>query len=437
MAPPRGDGREVLLSAAASRMARLSLRDLMATVGPKRVAETAGVTQGTCTHHFPSKEKLHEELVGFVLDSFLASDAYGRLRSTLLRFGADGGGDLRELVAAVAGQLQRLDPRADGGVARSDVVLYHLLAAAAPHDPGAARPAREYLAALRARHVELLRLFLEVSGRRERADVPVERLAVAVLALTDGFVLARRVDPATAPVQLYADVLLRLLLSCTVDPTGSEPDSVDTLAARVGAAPPPLTEVDRQRITVAAGRIYAQSGWEGLTLEEVAQQAGVDRTAVVRLLGDRRGLAAAVWSAQNMPMLETVATAAAAHPDVRGVVFSYLHMLAQQARRDQALTAHLIEAVFAHTVRASDGRPLIGDVRFLVPVPHRLAPLLRARAEQLREGEADTEVAAFDAAALLCNATLHLAFTRPLLSPAAVADRICDTTLLGLRQPLP
>jgi AcrR family transcriptional regulator len=434
MAAPRGEGREALLTAATMRLAGLELRDLLEGIRLNQVAVKSGYSGGTRSHHFKTKDEFLDALVKQVLETALAEDPYLALKSALCRLAASQGGNVSDLVGAVARELESMDCRPSAPLAtRAEGILYPLLVAAAPNDANARARLGRYVATVRGRYVELLTIFLEASGRQLRHDWSLDTLALVVLALTDGFLGARRLNAQEAPHELYGDVLLRLLLACTVDPAASGPDPVDGLVARVEAAAPPATPEQRAAIIDAAGRAYSWHGWTGLTLDAVARQAGIDRGIVARLLVDRRGLAVAVWSAKCVPTLARMAELAAGVEDVRTVVATYLETLVELARQDTHLSAHLLEALFAGHVRPAS-EPAAEELRGLVPVPDQLVPLLRQRAAQLRPGQADTDEQAYEAAALLCNSALHLAATRPHLSPAAVVHRICDTVVRGMQR---
>jgi hypothetical protein len=72
-----------------------------------------------------------------------------------------------------------------------------------------------------------------------------------------------------------------------------------------------------------------------------------------------------------------------------------------------------------------------------VALSQLLEPTITRHAPQFRPGIADTEQQIGDTAELLTDQGMHLAMTRPSLSPTDVADRICSTTLAGMMRRRP
>jgi AcrR family transcriptional regulator len=202
---------------------------------------------------------------------------------------------------------------------------------------------------------------------------------------------------------------------------------------------PPGSGLDvhkRAAIVRAAIEVYRRDGWDGVTVSAVEAHSDVSRRTIIANVGDRNGLAAAIWS-QLLPDLRA-AVAADVDLTAHRRISRHLHRMVELVRAHPQLTGALLAGVLAYTIE--HGPPTgtdPADPRTLVPLPAILRPVLLDCAEVLRPGLVDDEVQATDTAALLTNTTLHLAITRPSLSASDVTGRICDTMLAGmlLRRP--
>lgn len=63
---------------------------------------------------------------------------------------------------------------------------------------------------------------------------------------------------------------------------------------------------NRERILAAAERLFAERGAESVTMDEVAQAAGVGKGTLFRRFGDRAGLALAVLGARERELQEMI-----------------------------------------------------------------------------------------------------------------------------------
>lgn len=436
------NGKGRALEAAMALFTEADLTDVTAFIGMKQVARAVPVSPGTMTYYFGSREVLVREVVDHVLERFLDAWSFEVVDEALGRL-ARGEGDLADVAHSVADLVAQLSPGPDTSepadpqreLAASFGVAEALLAAVAPNDPEAAATVAAVAAARRARYAELTAVLMGITGRRWRPSARPERLVVLTQALAEGFLHVRRYDPESAPVEIFADGLLRLYLSLTTDVTDLSADAVDTLHARFSKEPlGDGQEVLLERAVLAAQHVYVRQGWNGLTITAVAEDLGVDRVAVVRIFGDRRGLAAAVW-ANRVPALRRVAKSLGETTSVTDVVRIFLEELVDQARRDMPLSVALLEGVFVATLAgASPSAPESLDPKKLVPLPDILAELLEDRRDQLALDDVPGGLTPFDAAALLCNTALHLAFTRPDWAEQRVVDVVMATTFAGMRR---
>lgn len=434
------NGRTRALEAALDLVAAADLADVSAFVGMKQVARAVPVSPGTMTYYFGSREAFSREVFAHIFERFDQEWFYTGVDAKLARLAREPD-DLVDIMAAVAAQVERLSPGPDTPAVGEEEqrlvtafgVAEALLSAVAPNDPQAAEAIRETLARDRAYYGTLVEMLGELTGRAWRPGADPARFVVAMQGLVEGFLHVRRSDPGAAPMAVLADTLLRMYLSLTSDAEDLGTDDFDALHARFSREP--LAEDQEAllcRAVRAATSVYARGGWNGLTIAAVAEEMGVDRIAVVRIFGDRRGLAAAIW-AHRLPALRRVASSLAGTPGVAEVARTFLEALVEQARLDVALSAALLEGVFSATIapeRAAAPESL--DPRKLVPLPRILAPLLEDRADQLSLEEVPGGLTVSDAAALLCNTALHVAFTRPKWDEGRVVDVVMATTFAGM-----
>jgi AcrR family transcriptional regulator len=409
------------------------------------VAEAAGVSPGTITHHFPPQSKRPR-----------GSLPYAALQRALDRVGNFPVEETADILTAAAAALDDGDPDAaddiaralekdmlafspDGGpsdpVVESEEIALFLAAAAGPHDPIAAQVVRDFCKPMRATYEAANERLLAATRRRFRLGVDGASFAVIQEALCDGFIWIRRFDPDAAPTRMFTDAWMRLFEACTLPAAtfdeGHSAESVFRL--------PEGSKLDpdkRAAIAVAAARVYDSRGWDGLTVLAVAEEAGVSRPTVVAHFGDRNGLAAAVWT-RHIPGLRAEADRDSGKP-VHIALTNHLRRITEIARVDRYLTAAFLEGVFGYTVK--HGVPRLddpADPRNLVPLPSLIEGLIQQNSKKFRAGYADTPLAVADTAALLTNTGMHLAMTRPAMRAWEIADRVRDTMLAGMLRTRP
>jgi AcrR family transcriptional regulator len=429
-------GRSALIDAAADLFAEVDLDAVTAFLGPRAVARRAGVAVGTVTYHFPKS-------VGDLGQAALAQ-AFGRAGDTQLAALAEsmeaaGSGDgkseetaIGDFMAALAQNVEANSPDhgpADPIVEARETALF-LAASVAPRDKRAATALEDSLESNRLIRESIAERMLAHRRRRWRDGITKETAALAQEALVFGFLMIRRFDKLRGRSDVYTAMAMRLFDACTVPESIAEtPDYHDSLLVRPKI--PRLDMEKRAAIALAAARVYEDSGWHGLTTVAVAEEAGVSRATVVANFNDQRGLAAAVW-ARRMPELRPASEHDAELPLHRAAHATF-ERLATTARRDRTLSAAFLEGVLAFAME--HGPPVPGnlaDPRNLVPLPQLLKPIIQRHSSQFRPGNADIDQQVSDTAELLTDQVMHLAMTRPDLSEAEVAERVCSTTLAGL-----
>lgn len=439
-------GREAILDAAADLFADLDLATTIgAVVGVRTVAAAVGVSPATVNHHFragdaPRNERLAAAAVERALLRSSTSGAVLVAEASLNTLDALRQGDpeaLHRLAAIAASDVLWFSP--DDGTPNVDrearMVATFLAAAVAPQSPQATRSLRTHYGDLTKLYSELYQALLEATGRRLIAGLDVESFANVFTALADGFILRRRFEPERAPAALFGDVVVRLFEALT-SPAGSSEDSdpADNLLPL-----PPGSGLDvhkRAAIVRAAIEVYRHDGWDGVTIGAIEAGSDVSRRTIIANVGDRNGLAAAIWS-QFLPDLQAGIDADADLPPHRRIS-RHLQRIVELTGAHRRLTGALLAGVHAYTIE--HGPPTgtdPADPRTLVPIPRLLRPVILDCAGVLRPGLAGDEAQASDTAALLTNTTLNLAITRPGLAASEVTSRICDTMLAGMLQRRP
>jgi AcrR family transcriptional regulator len=235
----------------------------------------------------------------------------------------------------------------------------------------------------------------------------------------------RRFDSPTAPFDLFADAWLRLYLAVSRDLSDNESDPVVRVSARYG-----VTGADdaarREALVEATQAVYRDHGWLGLTGAAVADRAGLPVVELMRLVGDRRGLAAAVWAGKVPRFARTLALLDGA-PELETVVRGYLGELVSAVREDVAMSTAFLERLLSFP---TGGRSEPGAPGSLVPLAALLTPLVAARMDQL--DALDLEPG--DIAELLVGHALYLASSRLSWSEERVVAVVMGTTYGGMRR---
>jgi AcrR family transcriptional regulator len=435
-------GRAALLDAAADLLATTTIEDAVgATVGVRGVAAAAGVTPSTVNHHFPGG--------GTARNARLCAAA---IDHALLRRGVPVSERTADAALAAAEDLRAGDPDALARLARiaaehllgmapdaeqrrdaeSEAVATLIAAAVAPRSPDAVRSLQASYDQVTETLAPMYEGLLETAGRRLTGGIDTVDLTCLIAALADGFRIRRRFEPERATAELFAETTIRLFEAFSA--LKSEPQDPDP-ADRLLLVPPGsgLDPHKREAVVDAAWKVYDRDGFPGLTVAAVAAEAGVSRATVVANFRDAGGLAAAVW-ARFMPRLTSgVEQDVADGVALPVVVRRHVDRLAAIARAHGQLTIALFASVFQHAVAKGPPRGQDpADPRTLVPLPSLLVTPLLAHAEEIRPPYAESAAAAFESASMLTTQALQLCMTRPLLSPADVAHRVCDTTLAGM-----
>ncbi len=434
-------GRDAILDAAADLFADVDLATVVGgIVGVRAVATAAGVSPATVNHHFRAGDgPRNERLAAAALDhSLLRSSTSGaRLIAEALLPTVDAlrRGDpaaLPRLAAIAADDVLWFSP--DGGTTDVDregrMIATFLGAAAAPQSPQATRSLSTHYDDITTLYCELYQVLLDATGRRLIAGLDLDSFTTIFTALADGFILRRRFQPDHAPAALFGDVVVRLFEALT-SPADSTEDSdpADNLLPL-----PPGSGLDvhkRAAIVRAAVDVYRRDGWAGVTVSAVEAEADVSRRTILANLGDRNGLAAAIWS-QFLPGLKAGLATDAALPLHRRTT-RHVQRVVELTRAHHHLTGALVSGMLAHSVE--HGPPTgtdPADPRLLVPLPMLLAPVLRGDAEALRPGLADDQTQATRTSILLTITSLNLALSQPAMTASEVTATVANTVIAGM-----
>ena len=435
-------GRAALLDAAADLLATADLESAIGgTVGVRGVATAVGVTPSTVNHHFPGGGGgRNARLCAAAIDHALlrrgvpVSERTAEAALTAAEELRAGDAEaLGRLARIAADHLIGITPDGDTPVdAEAEVVACLLAAAVAPRSPEVTRSLQASYDQVTETLAPMYDGLLDAAGRRLIGGIDSTDLTCLIAALADGFRLRRRFEPERASAELFAEATIRLFESFSaLNSEPQDPDPTDRLLLV-----PPGSGLDphkREAVVDAAWKVYDRDGYPGLTIAAVATEAGVSRATVVANFRDTGGLAAVVWARFVPSVAAGIDEDRAAGRGLPVLVRRHIDRVASVARAHHALTGALMEAVFRLSVEQGPARrddP--ADPRALVPLPVFLVAPFVEHAAEFRTGYADTPAEAFDSAVMLTTQTVHLCISRPLLSPAEVAHRVCDTTLAGM-----
>ncbi|WP_405993060.1 TetR/AcrR family transcriptional regulator [Streptomyces sp. NBC_00986] len=136
-------------------------------------------------------------------------------------------------------------------------------------------------------------------------------------------------------------------------------------------------ERSRNALVNAAITVFAERGWHGSRLEDIARAAGVSvPTAYNHFPGGKQELMGVAYAPLIEPFFEAVEAAITTLRDPLKAITQLIHQMCTIMRAHQALTAALVSAVSDQTARV--GAPTDpGDVRNLVPTTAPLIQLIQ------------------------------------------------------------
>jgi AcrR family transcriptional regulator len=187
--------------------------------------------------------------------------------------------------------------------------------------------------------------------------------------------------------------------------------------------------VRERQIVAVAEELFAERGYEGASMDELARRAGVSKPVIYELVGNKEALFNRCFERAADELAASVAAAAAEHAgDLDGVI------RATAVAFFEFIEAHRLAWAMLHSLDAG-GRAAahVSEIR-----SRQTAFAAAAIREQAARGGVDLAPARADAAAHALNGTFE-AFAdwwrdNPGVSVSELADWLADLILPGLRQ---
>lgn len=424
-----------------------TLADVVATAGVRAVAERAGVSPSTVSHHFTSgggsRATSSRALARAVLERALDS---GRDITDATRGAV---ADMALTAEAPVGQLRDEDLAAvaaanveqwTGPETRAALTARYLLYAAAGADP----EARALLDArdrhLRARLIPAYRVLFDFMGRDWAEGWNEERFAVVSSAMADGFALRQRFDPDLAPAALFGEATVRLFYAISVPrppaPQNEVPNTAGTTtirdAGRGGVPLPRRSTLDRHKreaTAVAAAELYGKRGWKAITVGSVAAEARVSRATVNAHFGTRFGLAGAIV-APYLPTLDA-AIRADDSPSVLTMLHNHLRRLAQFGHDHRGLIAAFLASHHEPAINDRGAAATAPNPAFAVPLHELVTGLVERAPGRFRPTIVEPPERLTVFSIFVTRSTLALAVNNPRYDAETVADFVRDTVIAG------
>ena len=146
----------------------------------------------------------------------------------------------------------------------------------------------------------------------------------------------------------------------------------------------------RESILDAAEDLFSKHGFYGVTIREVAREAGVDTALVHYYLGTKRALfdavflrRAEVWNSDRVDAINRYAEAAGADMTLEGLLAAFLHSPFEWALKGGPGWKH-----YAALVAQTNANPMFGGeimTRYFDPTARRLIELIRRVLPEARE----------------------------------------------------
>ncbi len=426
-------GREALLEAAVLLLDGTTLADVTARAGVRAVAEQAGVSPSTVSHHFSTRGTrsatngaLAETLIEQTLDRRLAITDSTRRKVADLALAAatsNTAPGMEVLAQIAASNIEDwTQPQA-----RVMLTARYLAYAAAGADPRARRILAARDARLRDRLVLPYQTLFGLLGRAWIEGWDEERFAVVTSALADGFIMRHRFDPSLAPPALYGEVVVHLL-----DAVSIEQPIVDQPLRRHLAPLPRTSTLDphkRDAIVNGAVQLYNEAGWSAITVASVAAAAGVNRATVNAHFRNRIGLSAPIF-ASFLPTLDAAIRADTA-PSAITILRNHLERLAAIAQHHYQLTSALLTSWYEPATSGREGSSQAPSPAFVVPIHELVAGLVERERERFRPRYVDSTRSLTQFATFITRSCLSFAVAQLSASPGEVADFIHDTVISG------
>jgi AcrR family transcriptional regulator len=169
-------------------------------------------------------------------------------------------------------------------------------------------------------------------------------------------------------------------------------------------------ERSRAAFIAAAGRLFAQRGWQGTRLEDIAREAGLGAATVYNHFPSKLVLVATVYAPLMQPLFDHAQDDLAQARPAPEALRRHIHELVGIARAHRALTIPFLEAVTEATLRAGGPPVRDDDPRRIVPLT---TPLIQLVETGQQRGELRPYPAAEDVGPFITNAALLRVLTHP------------------------
>jgi AcrR family transcriptional regulator len=185
----------------------------------------------------------------------------------------------------------------------------------------------------------------------------------------------------------------------------------------------------RGALLVAAAELFAQRGWHGTRIEDIAKVAGVSAATAYNHFKNKQALMGHVYAPLAKDLIKAAERdVARMHPPLLAVR-RHVHDLADLARRHRDLTVSLVAAIQEQTMRTGAAAQNPDDVRVLVPLAD---PLITLIGYGQRDGVFKTEPPATESGTYHTSALLYRVLSRPHETPHETASVVLSQLLPAL-----
>lgn len=278
----------------------------------------------------------------------------------------------------------------------------------------------------------LYEMILDRWHRRLVAGFTVHDFATTVTALLEGLVMRTVAQPGAVRDDLYADIIVNLVLGLT-EPQDRSAAAAEQPPATQGTVEPArpavrsgVRERNREAILEAASFEFEMRGFERTTMATIARASGLGEATVFAHFGSKNMLAVHVF-ARHLPGLRAAVARDLAQGPSLQAIRAHLRRLGALVRAHPGVADGLLEAVRHATKGGPPTDP--DDPRLVAPLPHLLQPAIEAAQEA---GDLRADLAAFEAAATLTNLVLLHAFARSEIPGEEAGDYVFSLLVEGL-----
>lgn len=359
----------------------LPLSGVFAGLTAAKVASEAEVTTGSFFHHFPNAAAFADALVLQHADIAVPAPAK---REEIAAIGQEWNLDASAVVHYVAGEIWQ--SHLNGTEYEADMI--RVLTLWTHRHAELATPTDRYRTAgdvvldvIQARErmaTDTWRDLLDITHMEFAPGYPVAVAAMVLTALFDGLAIRHAVDPDSVSETIYADIAWIITDAITVpkqvDPFGDStviPPGRPGYTGRDTINLSPQAQSGARRRNESKAQVLQHcsdmfgSGWESVTITEIAHQAQVSAQTVINVFGTVRKVAAVSFGQHLGKISLAGSTAALISPEAE--LLAILESIAESAIRDPGSALALLSERINLNVRPQI--PTHGlDVRIEVPL---------------------------------------------------------------------